>query len=54
MTAEVAIDRLSYDAPAVDALAAQVAAAQSVAAEVRRLLDRFSTHLSAATSDATG
>ena len=35
--------------PAVNSLAAEVAAAQSVVLELRRLLDRFSDHLAAAT-----
>ena len=39
---------LSYE-PAIDDLAVEVAAAEDVAAELRRLLDRFSNHLSAAT-----
>ena len=36
-------------APPDDGLAAEVAAAQDVAAELRHLLDRYSNHLSAAT-----
>jgi len=49
VTLDLDSKRLCAATLAVDSLAAEVAAAQGVVVDLRRLLDRFSAHLSTAT-----
>jgi len=49
VTLDVDSQRLRAATPAVNSLTAEVEAARGVVVELRRLLDRFSTHLSTAT-----